>query len=153
MPFPPSSSISRAPPSTIYQFWRVSPFDVVIFFVGIVVIIFSTIENGIYTSVSITAAMLLFRIVKAKGRFLGRVKVHSVIDDQIIGSDSPNASTIKVCRGANNDTVIGRNAFLPLDHKMDPTLRLSCRRHTQVFSSTGSPRDSIIPMRTTISIT
>jgi sodium-independent sulfate anion transporter 11 len=104
------------PPSTIYQFWRVSPFDVVVFFVGVIVIIFSTIENGIYTSISITAAILLFRIIKAKGHFLGRIKVHSIIDDQIIGNDSPNASTIKLYRGANNDTGIDRNVFLPLDH-------------------------------------
>ena len=60
--------------------------------------------------------MLLFRTVKAKGHFLGRIKVHSIIDDQIIGNDSPNTSTIKLCRGANNNNGIDRDVFLPLDH-------------------------------------
>jgi sodium-independent sulfate anion transporter 11 len=104
------------PPSTIYQFWRVSPFDVVIFFIGVIVIVFSTIENGIYTSICLTAGILLFRTVKARGHILGKVKVQSITDDQINGNDSPDASSVKLYRGASNDTGIARNAFLPLDH-------------------------------------
>ncbi|KAJ5624633.1 sulfate permease [Penicillium lagena] len=104
------------PPNTVYQFWRVSPFEVVIFFIGVIVIVFSTIEDGIYTSICISAALLLFRVVKSKGHFLGRVKVHSIIDDQIIGDTSASAETTNLYKGANSDTGIGRNVFLPLDH-------------------------------------
>jgi solute carrier family 26 (sodium-independent sulfate anion transporter), member 11 len=86
------------PPNTVYQFWRVSPIEVVIFFAGVFVTIFSSIENGIYTTVSISAAVLLFRVVKARGHIVGRVKVHSVIGDQYM------------------DDAQKRDIFLPLDH-------------------------------------
>ena len=97
------------PPNTLYQFWRVSPLEVVIFFAGVFVTIFSTIENGIYTTISLSAAVLLFRVVKANGRFLGKVKIHSVIGDHDghghydgVGSSDPDKSV--------------RNVFLPLSH-------------------------------------
>ena len=73
------------PPNTVYQFWLVSPFEVVIFFAGVFVTVFSSIENGIYTTACASAALLLFRLLKAEGRFLARVKVYSVMGDQLIG--------------------------------------------------------------------
>jgi sodium-independent sulfate anion transporter 11 len=105
------------PPNTVYQFWRVSPLEVIIFFIGVIVTVFSSIENGIYCTISISAAVLLFRVLKAKGRFLGRVKVHSVIGDHIIGNDSKtepfgeHASLDK-----SESSVATRNIFLPFDH-------------------------------------
>lgn len=94
------------PPNTIYQFWRISPLEVFIFFAGVFVTIFASIEDGIYTTICVSVAVLLFRIVKAKGRFLGKVKIHSVIGDHMIdghhGSNDPDKST--------------RNLFLPISH-------------------------------------
>lgn len=71
------------PPNVVYQFWLISPFEVIVFFAGVFVTIFTNIENGIYTTVGLSAAILLFRLVKARGRFLGRVKVHSVPGDRL----------------------------------------------------------------------
>jgi len=122
------------PPRAIYQFWQVSPFDVAIFFISVIVIVFSSIENGIYTSISITAAILLFRIIKAKGHFLGRVKVHSIIDDHIVGNDSPNFSTTQLYKVANHDIGISRNAFLPLDHGDGSNLQIELQTpHPCIF--------------------
>lgn len=90
------------PPNTIYQFWRINPLEVIIFFAGVFVTIFASIEDGIYTTICISVAVLLFRVVKAKGRFLGRVKIHSVVGDHMMGSDDPDKST--------------RNLFLPMNH-------------------------------------
>lgn len=97
------------PPNTLYQFWRVNPLEVVIFFAGVFVTIFSSIENGIYTTISVSAGVLLFRVVKAKGRFLGKVKIHSVVGDHdghgqydSLGSSDPDKSV--------------RNLFLPVSH-------------------------------------
>lgn len=58
-------------PSTIYQFWRISPLDAVIFAVGLVVAITNTIPNSIYATVAVSIAVLLFRHAKAPGDFLG----------------------------------------------------------------------------------
>jgi sodium-independent sulfate anion transporter 11 len=104
------------PPDTVYQFWRVSPFEVVIFFAGVLVTVFTSIENGIYTTVAVSAALLLFRILKAQGHFLGKVKVHSVVGDQVIGDDQKrNYGEYGTFDGSNES--VSRNVFLPIDHK------------------------------------
>jgi len=122
------------PPNAVYQFWRVSPFEVFIFFAGVFVTVFSSIENGIYTTISVSAALFLFRAFKAQGRFLGRVKIHSVIGDHHFENDDnePKKSdygtvTRPTGRGLGgglggvsdvnpDDDLAVRNAFLPIDH-------------------------------------
>lgn len=125
-------------PNTVYKFWRVSPIECVIFFVGVIVTIFTNIENGIYVSVGVSGGLLLFRIAKAKGHFLGKVKVHSVIGDQFIGEPKSGSNTtsstelgtpaLQVSSGSLPKgygttrgrsiaaTDYSRNVFLPLDH-------------------------------------
>ncbi|KAJ5520991.1 sulfate anion transporter [Penicillium fimorum] len=63
------------PPNTIYQFWLISPLDAVIFAAGLIVALFSTVPNSIYTTVCISVAVLLFRHAKAPGQFLGQAWV------------------------------------------------------------------------------
>ncbi|ROW01479.1 hypothetical protein VSDG_02004 [Cytospora chrysosperma] len=108
------------PPNTVYQFWRVSPFEVFIFFLGVFVTIFSTIENGIYCTICVSAAMLLCRILRARGRFLGRIKVHSVLGDQVIGHESNKAlgeyGTFNPNSAVHPDPA-ARNVFLPINHE------------------------------------
>lgn len=106
------------PPNTVYQFWRVSPLEVPIFFAGVIVTVFSSIENGIYTTICISAALFLFRAFKARGRFVGRVKVHSVIGDHLLDrDDAKEGGTIKtqtpLLESPENSA---RNIFLPIDH-------------------------------------
>ncbi|KAL5612276.1 hypothetical protein BROUX41_000184 [Berkeleyomyces rouxiae] len=104
------------PPNTVYQFWRVSPIEVLIFFVGVFVSIFSSIENGIYSTVCISMAVMLFRILKARGDFLGRVRIQSVLNDRIIGehhTDDVGAYGTFKSSPANAGV---RNVFLPINH-------------------------------------
>lgn len=96
------------PPNTVYQFWRISPIEVLIYFAGIFVTIFSSIENGIYTTICVSVALLLFRVVKARGRFLGKVQVHSVVGDHLIEGDKPSPK--------HDSDKAERNIFLPLEH-------------------------------------
>lgn len=105
------------PPDVVYQFWRVNPFEVVIFFVGVFVTVFTTIENGIYCTIAISAAMLLYRILRSRGAFLGRVKVHSVLGDRVIGQDRrPSIGPYGTIPGLDTE-VAARTVFLPLDHQ------------------------------------
>ncbi|KAH7347378.1 sulfate permease [Plectosphaerella cucumerina] len=76
------------PPNVVYQFWEVSPLEVVIFFGGVFITIFTNIENGIYFTMAASAALLLVRLAKAKGRFLGRVRIYRVTKDTA-GKDVP----------------------------------------------------------------
>jgi sodium-independent sulfate anion transporter 11 len=103
------------PPNTVYQFWRVAPLDAIIFFIGVFVTVFTTIEIGIYCTVCVSVAILLFRVAKARGQFLGQVTVHSVIGDHLIQEDgkygaanSPNAPA--------HEEKSHRSIFLPINH-------------------------------------
>jgi len=103
------------PPDTVYRFWLVSPVEVVIFFVGIFVTIFSTIENGIYCTICLSAAMLFFRILRARGRFLGRVRGYTVLDNYLIGDDTQRSpGTYGTFTGSSEAPY--RSIFLPITH-------------------------------------
>merc|ERR1712230_183553 len=106
------------PPNTVYQFWRISPIEVIIFFAGVLVTVFSTIEYGVYTTVCASLALLLFRVFKARGRFLGRVKIHSVIGDHLVeGSDAKYGPNGPQSVPGNDPDKSARNIFLPIDHE------------------------------------
>jgi len=78
-------------PNTVYGFWRVNPLEAIIFFTGVFVTIFSSIENGIYVTVAVSGGLMLWRIAKAHGDFLGKIKVQTI------------------------ETAEGRNLFLPFN--------------------------------------
>ncbi len=106
------------PPNTVYQFWRISPLEVFIFFAGVIVTVFSSIENGIYVTVSVSAALFAFRAFKANGRFLGKAKIHSVVGDHLLDptedkEDKKDAAPRKN-PAEGEDSV--REIFLPIDH-------------------------------------
>lgn len=115
------------PPNTIYQFWRVSPLEVLIFFVGVFVSVFVSIEVGLYATVGISAAILLYRILKGRGSFMGKVRVHSVLGDHIIGED-PTKPVGEYGTFEELPDNTARNVFLPLDHTdgSNPEVELSC---------------------------
>lgn len=102
------------PPSTIRQFWMVSPVEVLIFFIGVFVSVFSHIENGLYTTVLLSGSIFAYRILKAQGRFLGRVKIRSVLDNSLSGQpDQKVVGSYGSCAGSS--TLTSRSVFLPLD--------------------------------------
>ncbi|KAJ4855532.1 sulfate permease family domain-containing protein [Trichoderma breve] len=87
------------PNAVLAAFWRVSPIEVFIFFIGVFISVFAQIEDGLYATVCISAAVLIYRILKARGRFLGKVKLvgeYGTFEERV-----ENAA---------------RNIFLPLDH-------------------------------------
>ena len=59
----------------MYSYWRVSPLEFFIWVAAVLVTIFSSIENGIYTSISASLALLLLRVARPRGAFLGKVSV------------------------------------------------------------------------------
>lgn len=92
-----------ASPAQAFMFWRVAPLEYIIWLAAVLVTIFSSIgtffilihprafrnshdrkliENGIYTSIIASVALLLFRIAVPKGQFLGKVTVHSGSEDK-----------------------------------------------------------------------
>ncbi|GAP85966.1 putative sulfate permease [Rosellinia necatrix] len=104
-------------PNTVYSFWRVSPLEPVIFFIGVVVTVFTTIEIGIYTTIGISFAIFIVRNLKAKGAFLGRVQVHSVIGDHLTGNDNRLAGEYGTFQPESSPNALPRNVFLPINHQ------------------------------------
>jgi solute carrier family 26 (sodium-independent sulfate anion transporter), member 11 len=66
-----------AKPRQVYSFWRVSPLEFVIWAAAVLVTVFSTIEDGIYTSICTSLALLLVRIARPRGYFLGKVTLRA----------------------------------------------------------------------------
>ncbi|KAI0540775.1 sulfate transporter family-domain-containing protein [Xylaria digitata] len=104
-------------PNTVYGFWRVSPLEPVIFFIGVIVTIFTTIEIGIYTTISISFAIFLVRNLRAKGAFLGKVQVHSVVGDHVIGNEDRAPGEYGTFKPEPTSNSLARNVFLPIDHQ------------------------------------
>ncbi|RDW95213.1 sulfate permease [Coleophoma crateriformis] len=106
------------PPATCYQFYKVSPIDLIIFFAGVIITVFTSIENGIYVTVAVSAGVLGFRLMKAKGTLLGKVTVQSVREDTVFQRPENNPRTPLLAGGHSTglDELSHRNLFLPIDH-------------------------------------
>ncbi|KAI0881740.1 sulfate permease [Annulohypoxylon maeteangense] len=115
-----------SPPNVVYQFWRVSPLEVIIFFAGVLVTLFDTIEDGIYTTVCISFAVFIFRMFQAKGRFLGIAKVRTVGDlrsSRRTSQSSHGQKTTSIVR--QGEISSERNLFIPIDHDDNSNPRVS----------------------------
>ncbi|EFY86576.1 sulfate permease II [Metarhizium acridum CQMa 102] len=97
------------PPKVIFHFWRVSPLEVPIFLAGVLVTVFSTIENGIYTTIAVSAAVLVWRLFLSRGRILGVARIRTAKADQGLKHAGDSAF-------AEESDESLRKGFLPLDH-------------------------------------
>lgn len=111
------------PPRTVYQFWRVAPHEVVIFFAGVFVTVFTNIENGVYTTICMSFVVLIWRLFLSKGSFLGRARIRTVRTND--GGRTPSSigdSKEKDIGGGllpdyDADDGTTRPAFLPIEHR------------------------------------
>ncbi|KAF2736309.1 sulfate permease 2 [Polyplosphaeria fusca] len=94
------------PPDVIYQFWQTSPLEVVIFFAGVLLTIFTNIENGIYLTIVAALVLLLWRHLKSHGAFLGKVSIYRATPDSFGSKDAYGPGSEKKVR----------EAFLPTNH-------------------------------------
>ncbi|GAA5969941.1 hypothetical protein JCM11641_008092, partial [Rhodosporidiobolus odoratus] len=93
-------------PKQTYSFWKCSPLEFIIFAAAVIVSVFATIEAGIYTSVAASVALLLIRIARPRGAFLGRVRLRPDISQPPSPSDSgPAPLTLRLPT---------RDVYLPL---------------------------------------
>ncbi|TDZ37390.1 Sulfate permease 2 [Colletotrichum spinosum] len=109
-------------PDHIFKSWLMSPPDVFIYFIGVFVSIFTSLENGIYVTVALSAALLLLRVARSRGRFLGRVRTYRHPDTHLdhIDSDHHSVSSSQTLSHSHHHTdvpAVTRDVFLPLDRK------------------------------------
>jgi sodium-independent sulfate anion transporter 11 len=97
------------PPNVVFQFWETSPLEVVIFFAGVFVTVFTNIENGIYVTIAASFALLLWRQLFTHGALLGKVNIYRATPDTIARKhDGSYASEVNS---------IAREAYIPISRK------------------------------------
>ncbi|KAF5358352.1 hypothetical protein D9756_001890 [Leucocoprinus leucothites] len=90
-----------ASPEQVFKYWRVSPLEFFIWLAAVLVTIFSSIENGIYTSIAASLALLLIRVAHPRGSFLGKVSLET--------DSGPNKETREVFVPINKGSVDNSN--------------------------------------------
>ncbi|RYO11816.1 Sulfate permease 2 [Alternaria arborescens] len=102
------------PPSALYRYWRLSPFELLIWVVGVVVAMFVSLETSIYTTVALSFALLLVRMARSEGSFLGETLVYR------LALPSKNSESGAEDQGSNTETragmqTTGKMVYLPLN--------------------------------------
>ncbi|PNY28327.1 Sulfate permease 2 [Tolypocladium capitatum] len=92
------------PPKSLYRYWQLSPVELVIWVVGVALAIFVSLEVSIYAGVIMSVVLLLFRIARTTGTFLGLVRVKRVARENDYESEGKRKCT-------------SRDVFLPLKRK------------------------------------
>ncbi|KAF4126513.1 solute carrier family 26 (sodium-independent sulfate anion transporter), member 11 [Geosmithia morbida] len=70
-----------APPKNLYRYWQLSPLDLLIWITGVLLAVFESLETAIYVGIALSFAVLLVRLARTKGQFMGRVRVHRVTEE------------------------------------------------------------------------
>jgi sodium-independent sulfate anion transporter 11 len=86
---------------TLKQFWYVNPIEFSIFWIGVIIMVFTSIELGIYITIILSVILLFYRIIKANGHFLSQVPVQQFIK----ASDSDHLIPSKI-----------GHIYIPSDH-------------------------------------
>ncbi|KAF4998631.1 hypothetical protein FGRMN_2957 [Fusarium graminum] len=67
-----------ATPSTVLKYWYLSPLECMIWVAGVVMAIFTGLETAIYVTTGLSFLLLLVRIARTRGQFLGRVTIQEM---------------------------------------------------------------------------
>ena len=67
-----------ASPSSVVKYARLSPPELLIWIVGVVLAIFESLDISMYVTIALSAVLLLVRMSRTRGRVMGSVTVHDV---------------------------------------------------------------------------
>ncbi|KAI8942829.1 hypothetical protein NX059_000869 [Plenodomus lindquistii] len=105
------------PPKSLYRYWQMSPFELLIWVCGVVVAFFTSLETAIYVTVGLSFAMLLIRMAKSPGGFRGSVRVTRVAHpSQSTTHGDHHMDAAVACFVRPEDTQshsVTRNVYLP----------------------------------------
>ncbi|KAI1802431.1 sulfate permease [Daldinia bambusicola] len=93
----------------LHRLWLISPPDLVIYSIGLLTSIFSSLENGIYVTTALSACLLFVRLIHGKGQFLGRVQVYQYPNARSRSTSTIDPSLIS--------TTPSRDSFFRIDRK------------------------------------
>ncbi|WPK24932.1 hypothetical protein PUMCH_002231 [Australozyma saopauloensis] len=99
-----------------WNLWEINPIDCGIFLIAVIITIFASIEDGIYFAIAASAAVLLFRVAKPTGQFLGRIRVAEVVNPSIVFTDERSISTDESA-DVEIQQVLSRDSYNAADSK------------------------------------
>ncbi|KAF7560344.1 hypothetical protein G7046_g3799 [Stylonectria norvegica] len=99
------------PPKVLYRYWQLSPLELCIWVIGVTVAVFHSLEACIYAGSSLSIALLLFRLARTKGQFLGRVDTRRVTQEEEF-----HGLHKEVDAGIPQKATPTRESFAPLTH-------------------------------------
>ena len=108
------------PPKNLYKYWQLAPLELFIWVVGVAVAIFDSLETSIYCGIALSFVLLLVRLARTKGEFLGRVSAYRVVDelrdcsDESSEDESRAASEKSKTRRSQSSE---RDIYMPLNRK------------------------------------
>ncbi|OJD39749.1 sulfate permease [Diplodia corticola] len=141
-------------PDVVYRFYQISPLDVVIFFAGVLVTVFTNIENGIYTAMAASAAVLLFRHARAKGLVLGHIKVHYLGEEQQQQQHQQQNPPPPPHHSPATEPVEGIDRLAQHSHPSTPTssTSTSSTSTTTITTTTPTPTSAYLPLNPSSSL-
>jgi solute carrier family 26 (sodium-independent sulfate anion transporter), member 11 len=101
------------PPKSLYRYWQLSPFELIIWVAGVTLALFTNLETSIYCTIALSLTLLLVRLARARGRFLARIRVGRLAVDVHASGDSRCPTPSHLTPDSSY-----RDAFLPSD-RMD----------------------------------
>ncbi|PTD08469.1 hypothetical protein HYE67_005188 [Fusarium culmorum] len=105
-----------ASPSTVRKYWRLSPFECLIWVVGVVMAVFTGLEPAIYTTTGLSFLLLLVRIARTRGDFLGKVEVEQTIETPENTDDSKTSATRDVYLSLDRNDASNRDILVESPH-------------------------------------
>ncbi|KAF2129222.1 sulfate permease [Dothidotthia symphoricarpi CBS 119687] len=102
------------PPKSLYRYWQLSPFELLIWVSGVTVAFFTNLETAIYLTVGLSFAMLLVRMSRSPGDFRGSVEVTRISrDERVQESDVSYPEITSPSTEHHSYVQITRQVFLP----------------------------------------
>lgn len=101
-----------APPKNLYKYWQLSPLELFIWIICVALAIFDSLETSIYAGIALSFALLLVRLARTRGKFLGRVQ-----SQRVVTKKQQDASERTQDYGTMSDNNSTHEVFLPLDRK------------------------------------
>jgi sodium-independent sulfate anion transporter 11 len=70
------------PLPVLYKYWQISPTELLVWVAEVLLAVFTSLEVAMYTGIGLSIAVLLVRMARAKGAFVGQVQTNTVTDKQ-----------------------------------------------------------------------
>lgn len=98
-----------ASPKTVMRYWQLSPFECMIWVVGVVVAMLLGLETSIYMTIGLSLLLLLVRLARTNGQILGRVPLQPGLADRSAESGQELVEKYNFTAGAET-----RDIYLPM---------------------------------------